>query len=137
MWHLLARDTQQASCRPAGARRAHPAMDAGRPEARPKSSNGGRARGHAADLGPGTSAGMGSAQPVLPGGCVPTEIGREEVRRLVAEGAQVVDVLPSEVFADEHLAGAISLPLKTLTRPSAERLLRRDAPVVVYCNDAL
>jgi rhodanese-related sulfurtransferase len=68
---------------------------------------------------------------------VPTEIGREEVRRLVAEGAQVVDVLPSEVFADEHLAGAISLPLKTLTRPSAERLLRRDAPVVVYCNDAL
>ena len=68
---------------------------------------------------------------------MPTEIGREEVRRLVAEGAQLVDVLPSEVFADEHLAGAISLPLKTLTRRSAERLLRRGAPVVVYCNDTL
>lgn len=68
---------------------------------------------------------------------MPIEIGREQVQRLVAEGAQVVEVLPPEQFADEHLPGATSLPLATLTRQSAERLLRRDAPVVVYCNDTL
>jgi rhodanese-related sulfurtransferase len=48
-----------------------------------------------------------------------------------------VEVLPAAQYADEHLAGAISLPLKALTQQSAERLLRRDAPVVVYCNDTL
>ena len=68
---------------------------------------------------------------------MPVEIGRGEVQRLLAEGAQAVEVLPAAQYADEHLAGAISLPLKALTQQSAERLLRRDAPVVVYCNDTL
>ena len=68
---------------------------------------------------------------------MPTEIGREQVQRLADEGAAVVEVLPAEAFAEEHLPGAISLPLKTLTAQSAARLLRRDAPVVVYCNDTL
>jgi rhodanese-related sulfurtransferase len=68
---------------------------------------------------------------------VPKDVGRQEVQRLIAEGAQVIEVLPPEQFLDEHLAGAISLPLKTLTPQSAARVLRRDAPVVVYCNDTL
>jgi rhodanese-related sulfurtransferase len=80
------------------------------------------------------------AWPVLntrQGADVPTEIRRTDVQRLLAEGAQLVEVLPAEEFAKEHLAGAISLPLKTLSRQTAERALRRDVPVVVYCNDAL
>ena len=68
---------------------------------------------------------------------MPTDIGRDEVRRLAADGAQVVEVLPAEEYAQAHLPSAINLPLKQLTRAEAERLLRRDTPVMVYCNDFL
>ena len=68
---------------------------------------------------------------------MPIDIGRSEVQRLLREGASIVEVLPSEQFADEHLPGAISLPLETLTPHTAAQLLDRDAPVIVYCNDAV
>jgi rhodanese-related sulfurtransferase len=68
---------------------------------------------------------------------MPREIGRDDVRRLVEEGAQLVEVLPAEDYQQEHLPGAISLPLKELTPHEAERQLRRDRPVIVYCNDFL
>jgi rhodanese-related sulfurtransferase len=68
---------------------------------------------------------------------MPTDIGRDEVRRLAADGAQVVEVLPAEEYAQAHLPSAINLLLKQLTRAEAERLLRRDTPVMVYCNDFL
>ncbi len=50
------------------------------------------------------------------------------------EGAQIVDVLPSEEFAEEHLPGAVNIPLKELDEGSAVRL-RKDRAVVVYCHD--
>ena len=62
------------------------------------------------------------------------EIGRDDVRRLAAEGAQIVEVLPRAEFEEEHIAGAINLPLKGLKRETTG-LLRRDLPVVVYCSD--
>jgi rhodanese-related sulfurtransferase len=65
---------------------------------------------------------------------VPTAIFRDEVRRLLEEGAQLVDVLPSQEYEDEHLPGAINIPLKELDRETTARL-RRDAPVIVYCHD--
>jgi rhodanese-related sulfurtransferase len=65
---------------------------------------------------------------------MPTPVGRDEVRRLVGEGAQLVEVLPRDEFEAEHLPGAINLPLKELNRESA-RQLDRERPVVVYCND--
>ena len=68
---------------------------------------------------------------------MPTEIGREEVRRLVEQGAQLVEVLPAEEYQQEHLPGAINLPLRQLTRAEAERRLQRDRPVIVYCYDYL
>ncbi|HEV2752395.1 MAG TPA: rhodanese-like domain-containing protein [Solirubrobacteraceae bacterium] len=58
------------------------------------------------------------------------------LRELLDQGAQLVEVLPEEEFADEHLPGAINLPLKYLTAESAGQLDRRRA-VVVYCWDAL
>jgi rhodanese-related sulfurtransferase len=61
-------------------------------------------------------------------------VGREEVQRLMREGAQIVEVLPREEYEDEHLPGAISIPLKELDSKSAARL-RKDRPVVVYCHD--
>ena len=66
---------------------------------------------------------------------VPTAIFRDGVRRLVQEeGAQLVDVLPREEYEEEHLPGAINIPLKELDRETIARL-NRDAPVIVYCHD--
>ena len=65
---------------------------------------------------------------------MPTIIDRAGVPRLMREGAQVVDVLPREEFAEEHLPGAVNIPLKELDEGSAVRL-RKDRAVVVYCHD--
>jgi rhodanese-related sulfurtransferase len=66
---------------------------------------------------------------------VPTAIFRDGVRRLVQEeGAQLVDVLPRGEYEEEHLPGAINIPLKELDRGTIARL-NRDAPVIVYCHD--
>jgi rhodanese-related sulfurtransferase len=67
---------------------------------------------------------------------VPVSVTRDEVHRLVDAGAQLVEVLPRDEFDDEHLPGAISLPLKSLTAQTSARLdLSR--PVIVYCWDGL
>jgi phage shock protein E len=57
-----------------------------------------------------------------------------EVEELVAAGAQLVDVLGAKEFARDHIAGAVNLPLKTLS-PATAASLDRERPVVVYCND--
>jgi rhodanese-related sulfurtransferase len=61
-------------------------------------------------------------------------VDRIDVRRLLSEGAQLVDVLPAAEFAEEHLPGAISLPLKQLNAETAKQL-DRQRPVIVYCHD--
>jgi rhodanese-related sulfurtransferase len=66
---------------------------------------------------------------------MPRSIGRDAVQRLLAgEGAQLVEVLPAKEFGEEHLAGAVNIPLKELDE-RAPRELDRSRPVVVYCND--
>lgn len=61
-------------------------------------------------------------------------IERDEVQRLVEGGAQLVEVLPKEEFEEEHLPGAINLPLRRL-ETEATRVLDRSRPVIVYCWD--
>jgi rhodanese-related sulfurtransferase len=68
---------------------------------------------------------------------MPAAVGRAEVQRLVAAGAQLVEVLPRDEYDEEHLPGAVPFPLKSLTRDAAERTLDRGRPVIVYCWDAL
>ena len=60
---------------------------------------------------------------------------RNEVRALIVGGAQVVEVLGPEEFEEDHLPGAINLPLRQLEREARTRL---DAgrPVLVYCWDS-
>jgi rhodanese-related sulfurtransferase len=65
---------------------------------------------------------------------VPIDIKRDEVRRLLDSGAQLVEVLPAEEYSSEHLPGAINLPLKSLDRYTAG-VLDPERPVVVYCHD--
>lgn len=65
---------------------------------------------------------------------MPTEINRSDVGRLVEGGAQLVDVLPPDEYAEEHLPGAINIPLKQLDRQTVARLVA-GRPVVTYCHD--
>jgi rhodanese-related sulfurtransferase len=66
---------------------------------------------------------------------MPRAVDREEVQRLLAEErAQLVEVLPPAEFEEEHLPGAINIPLKQLDRETT-RQLQRERPVVVYCHD--
>ena len=58
------------------------------------------------------------------------------LRELLDAGAQLVDVLPEREYAEEHLPGAINIPLKTLDAPTTARLDKTRA-VVVYCHDGL
>ncbi len=67
---------------------------------------------------------------------MPTAIDVQQLQRLLAAGAQLVEVLPEEEYREEHLPGAINIPLKQLTAETASRL-QRGRPVVVYCWDAL
>jgi ArsR family transcriptional regulator len=64
-----------------------------------------------------------------------TEIRRDTVRHMVKGGAQLVEVLPAQEYAVEHIPGAISLPLQQLNRQTAADL-QRDQPVIVYCYDS-
>ena len=61
-------------------------------------------------------------------------IDADQVGKLVADGAQLVEVLPAEEFAEEHLPRAINIPLKELDREAAA-ILDRHRPVIVYCHD--
>ena len=63
------------------------------------------------------------------------EVSRQEVQDLMAKGAQVVDVLPTEEFLEEHLPGAINLTLRKI-ETEARRALDPSRPVLVYCWDS-
>ena len=63
---------------------------------------------------------------------MPTDIVREDVQRLVREGAQLVDVRPDAEFQGQHIVGAISLPLKALEAAATAGALDRSRAVVVY-----
>jgi rhodanese-related sulfurtransferase len=65
---------------------------------------------------------------------MPTHIEREQLTELVKAGAQLVEVLPRNDYDEEHLPGAIGIPLKEIDRDAPARL-DRNAPVIVYCWD--
>jgi rhodanese-related sulfurtransferase/CBS domain-containing protein len=62
-------------------------------------------------------------------------IDREKVQALVDDqSAQLVEVLPGEEYEEEHLPGAISIPLKQFEDRRLDEL-DRDRPLIVYCWD--
>ena len=63
------------------------------------------------------------------------EVDREAVRRLMKRGAQIVDVLPAREYSEDHLPGAINLPIRRI-EAEASQVLDRRRPVVVYCADS-
>jgi rhodanese-related sulfurtransferase len=64
-----------------------------------------------------------------------SEISREEIRRRLSDGSLlIVDVLPAESYAAEHIPGAISLPLADLPALAPTLLPNRAAEIAVYCG---
>jgi rhodanese-related sulfurtransferase len=65
---------------------------------------------------------------------MPKTIDLDGVRRLSAEGGQLLDVMSREEFEESRLPGAINIPLPELDEESAAQLDRR-RPVIAYCAD--
>jgi rhodanese-related sulfurtransferase/CBS domain-containing protein len=65
---------------------------------------------------------------------VPKIIDTAAVRSLLDDRTQVIEVLPEAAWRQEHLPGAINIPLPQM-RSGALRDLDPDAPTVVYCYD--
>jgi rhodanese-related sulfurtransferase len=63
------------------------------------------------------------------------QIDLQEARRLIEQGAQIVDVLPAREYGEDHLPGAINLPLRRI-EAEARRVLDPGRPIVVYCADS-
>jgi rhodanese-related sulfurtransferase len=60
------------------------------------------------------------------------EVSREEARKMVEEGAQLVDVRADHEWEAGHIANAKHVPLPELPQRTGE--LDQDRPVVVYCR---
>jgi rhodanese-related sulfurtransferase len=60
------------------------------------------------------------------------EVSREEARKMVGEGAQLVDVRADHEWNAGRIAGAKHVPLPDLPQRTGE--LDQDRPVVVYCR---
>ena len=52
---------------------------------------------------------------------MPVSIGRDQVVEMIAAGAQLVEALPADEYEEEHLPGAIHLPIKSLTADDGQR----------------
>ena len=64
---------------------------------------------------------------------MPIGLDRNELQELTGQGAQLVEVLPSDEYDWAHLPGAVNLPLKELDAGADQ--LDRSRPVIVYCHD--
>lgn len=66
---------------------------------------------------------------------MPRDIELDNLRQL-AESAQLqlIEVLPETEYAEEHIAGALNIPLKSMNRVSVAELAP-SLPTVVYCWD--
>ncbi|HET6571477.1 MAG TPA: rhodanese-like domain-containing protein, partial [Solirubrobacterales bacterium] len=60
------------------------------------------------------------------------EVSREEARKLIDEGAQLVDVRAEHEWDAGRIAGAVHIPLDELARRTAE--IDAERPVVLYCR---
>jgi len=61
-------------------------------------------------------------------------IHRDQLQQLIAQGARLVEVLPAKEYEEDHLPGAISIPLSKISSTSTASL-DRGRPIVVYCWD--
>jgi rhodanese-related sulfurtransferase len=65
---------------------------------------------------------------------MPMRVDAKQAHELIAGGVTVVDVLPAAVFVQEHLPGAVSIPLETFD-PGRLDPFDPTATLLVYCFD--
>ncbi len=65
---------------------------------------------------------------------MPRIVDRDQVQELVKQGAQLVEVLPAEEYAEDHLPSAVNHPLRQLDKEAGQ--IDRQRPVIVYCWDS-
>lgn len=61
-------------------------------------------------------------------------IDLEQVQEMQQRGAQIIEVLASKEYAEEHIPGAINIPLLHMNASSVA-VLDKDRPIIVYCWD--
>lgn len=71
------------------------------------------------------------ASGAVPAARTPLKVTGAEARKLVADGAWLVDVRTPQEFAEVHLPGARNIPLGELE--AALPGLPKDRPIVVHC----
>jgi rhodanese-related sulfurtransferase len=67
---------------------------------------------------------------------MPQEIDRHAVRRLLDDGAQLVDVMSPSEYRSSHIPGAVNVPLAKLATDGVT-VLDAKRPVITYCYDSL
>lgn len=65
---------------------------------------------------------------------MPEEVNRYQVRDMLADGCQLIEVLPREDYEPIHLPGAINIPLKVFESRFLEQF-DKTLPAIVYCAD--
>ncbi len=65
---------------------------------------------------------------------MPAVIDRDQVQQMLADGAQLLEALAREEFAEEHLPGAVNVPLAEIAANTTAHL-DREQPIIVYCYD--
>ena len=61
-------------------------------------------------------------------------IDRSELQDLLGRGAQLIEVLPANEYADDHIPGAINIPLSKIDRDRIKSL-DPGGPTITYCWD--
>ena len=62
-------------------------------------------------------------------------IDRGQLQDQLAGGAQLVEVLKAEEYREDHIPGALNIPLGQINRESVS-ILDPGRPVIVYCWDS-
>jgi len=66
---------------------------------------------------------------------MPRAIALPDLRKLLERsGVQLIEVLPEAEYTEEHIPGAINIPLKSMT-PASVAHLDPTHPTIVYCWD--
>lgn len=62
------------------------------------------------------------------------EITKEELQKLQKERAMIIDVRSPMEYKEEHINGAINIPLYDLRSKAKELLKDTRQPIIVYCS---
>lgn len=56
-----------------------------------------------------------------------------QARALLQLGGKVIDVRTAQEYRDNHISGAINLPLDSITETIAQHVPDKDTPVLLHC----